>query len=476
MKLILLFLSAFTLTNCFAQPKNYEGIWEGEMEIGIKLRIVFHFSKDTKGDYTTKMDSPDQSAFGMPTDYTYVRNDSIFTGIERFQISFAGKLIDDTTMNGSFKQAAAVPLMLKKVIKVSKLKRPQTPTAPFPYATEDVTYSSGKIVIAGTLSYPNPKPNQKQKLPAVLLITGSGPQNRDEEIMEHKSFAVIADHLTKKGFIVLRVDDRGTGKTTGNFASATSADFAKDVEGGIHFLKARKEVDMQKIGLLGHSEGGMIAQIVAAKRKDINFLILMAAPGIKPIDLMTEQNLAIFETMGIGKKARNAYGSLYKPIALAAVTAKDSTSRMLTTAKVLNQWLFGKDSSILKELGLETKASQKGFLENINSSFAGPWYKYFLNYDPAPNLKKINAKVLAINGDRDVQVLSESNLAGIKAGLKKTKAVYEVHTIKGVNHLFQTCKTCMVNEYGILEETISPKVLELIGEWMEREVRGDHSR
>jgi len=438
--------------------------------MGINLRIAFHFNKDSIGNYVTTMDSPDQSAYGMATDYTTLKNDSIFTGINKYKVSFAGLLINDTTINGTFKQTASVPLILKKVAQVGKAKRPQTPVDP-QYKIEEVSYSSGLNKIAGTLSYP--KVSTYEKFPTVLLITGSGPQNRDEEIMGHKPFAVISHYLTMKGFMVLRVDDRGIGESTGDFNSATSADFADDVQAGIAFLRQRKDVDLKKIGLLGHSEGAMIAQIVAAKRKDIDFLILMAGPGIKPVDLMTEQNVAIFKSMGISEKTRDAYRPLYKSMALGVVTAKDSVAAAKNTFAVLQAWIKGKDSSMLKELGLETTSRQKTYLKNMNDALTGPWYKYFMTYDPAPNLKKINAKVLAINGDKDVQVLPQSNLGGIEAGLKNTKSVYEIHTIKGVNHLFQKCNSCTVNEYGMLEETISPEVLELVGSWLARKVVED---
>ena len=475
MKLKLLIPAILFSTILNAQQSRFIGIWEGKINVGINLRIAFHF-RDSSGTIITTMDSPDQSAYGMATDYTYVRNDSIFTGISKYKVSIAGLLTSDSTISASFKQGVAVPLELKKVLKVTVATRPQTPVAPFSYNSEDVSYSSiaKGITIAGTLTSPKTDPNiryiKAPTYPAILLITGSGPQNRDEAIMGHKPFAVIADYLTKKGFIVLRVDDRGTGKSSGNFNKATSADFADDVTGGINYLKKRKDVDTTRIGLLGHSEGGMIAPMVAAKRRDIDFLVLLAGVGIKPIDLMTEQNLAIFNTAGISKKTQYAYGLLYEKIAMAIVNAKDSAAAVKAAAAVLDNWLKGKDKSILTELHLETKSQQNAYTLGMASSISGPWYKYFLTYDPAPVLKKVNAKVLAINGDKDIQVLSKSNLAGIEAGLKQTRSVYEIHEIPGVNHLFQNCVKCTVNEYGELDETISPKVLELIGNWLTRTV------
>lgn len=475
MKIKLCIFALLFSTALCAQQNKFLGIWEGKINVGVSLRIGFHFSLDSTGKFITTMDSPDQGAFGLPTDYTYIGDDSVFTEIKKYQVSFSGVLTNDSTINGFFKQMASVPLQLKKVAKLNVAIRPQTPVEPFPYNSEDVSYYAGKSVqIAGTLTYPKIDSNinyiKAPVYPAILLITGSGPQNRDEEIMGHNPFAVIADYLTKKGFIVLRVDDRGIGKSTGDFSKATSADFADDVIAGINFLKKRKDVDTARIGLLGHSEGGMIAPMVAAKRKDIDFLVLLAGPGIKPIDLMTEQNISVFNSMGISKKTQEAYGPLYKKIAMAVAKGKDSAASVKAASLVLNNWLKGKDTAILKELGLETPQQQKTYVINMTASLSGPWYKYFLSYDPAPVLKKVNTKVLVVNGDKDIQVLSRSNLAGMEAALKKTRSAYEIHEIRGVNHLFQNCTTCTVNEYGELDETISPKVLELIGDWLLRKV------
>jgi len=475
MKIILLITAILLSSTLFSQDNKFSGIWEGKINVGVSLRIAFHFNEDSAGNIVTTMDSPDQSAFGMPTDYTTLSNDSIYTVIKQYNISFSGKLTSDTTISGAFKQVASVPLLLKKVLKVTTVIRPQTPAEPFPYNTEEVSYASVKEVrVAGTLTSPkldsNTRNNKATSYPAILLISGSGPQNRDEEVMGHKPFAVIADFLTKKGFIVLRVDDRGTGKTTGNFNESTTEDFADDVIAGIDFLKKRKDVDTLKIGLLGHSEGGMIAPMVAAKRKDIDFLVLLAGPGIKPIDLMTEQNLAIFNSMGMSNKTQQAYGVLYKKITMTIVNGKDSISKVNEATHVLNSWLKERDSSILNDLGLETPQKQKTYVNNMVTSLDRKWFKYFLNYDPAPILKKVNAKVLVLNGNKDIQVISKSNLAGMEAALKKTSSVFEVHEIPGVNHLFQNCITCTVNEYGQLDETISPIVLEKIGEWLVKTV------
>ncbi len=461
--------------NLYAQQK-FTGIWEGKINVGITLRIVFNITQDNSGNLITTMDSPDQSALGLPTDFTLVNNDSIHTGIEKFKVSFSGKLISDTAINGFFTQTIPVPLLLKKVSAASVAIRRQTPVAPFPYHSENITYSSvNGVKIAGTITVPKLPPNteniQATKYPALILISGSGPQNRDEEILGHKPFAVIADHLTRNGFIVLRVDDRGTAESTGNYNRATSLDFVDDIQYGLNYLKKREDVDTGKIGMLGHSEGAMIAQIIAAKRNDIDFMVLLAGPGIKTIDLMTEQNLAVFKTMGITKKTIDAYGPLYKEISLTIINSRDSLLADRSANKVFNKWVKGKDSSILKELEISTPESQRTYLNAMVSTLSGPWYKYFLSYNPSTYLQKIHTKILVLNGDKDIQVLSKSNLAGMKASLQKTRSDFEIHEIKGVNHLFQNCTTCAVSEYGVLEESISPTVLQLMGKWLARKVQ-----
>jgi pimeloyl-ACP methyl ester carboxylesterase len=470
-------LFLFCSSSAFAQQK-FIGSWEGTINVGVNLRIGFNFKADGIGGYTTTMDSPDQSAFGIPTDRTYLSADSIFTEIEKFKVIFSGKLVNDSTIKGVFHQGGDVPLQLKKVGKITAKERKQTPKPPFGYISEDVTYFNAdkSIRFGATITYPAPEPGvdyvQAPKFPTVLLITGSGPQNRDEEFAGHKPFSVIADHLTKLGFQVMRVDDRGTGKTTGNFITATSADFADDVEAGIAFLKSRSQTNQSRIGLLGHSEGGMIAPMVAAKRNDIYFMVLMAGPGIPVSELMTEQNIAILRSAGLSDTVTNAYGELYKSITLTIVKAKDSAEAISKGRSVIGKWAREYEVSTRAAVGLETQQAQEKYINDLWSQLSVPWYKFFLQYDPAPALKKTKAKVLAINGDKDIQIISASNLAGIENALKKSKSPgYEIIEMPGLNHLFQTCTKCNVMEYGELEETISPKALKKIGDWLTKNVR-----
>jgi pimeloyl-ACP methyl ester carboxylesterase len=310
-------------------------------------------------------------------------------------------------------------------------------------------------------------PPGKGPFPAVVLITGSGPQTRDEEILGHKLFMVLADHLTRNGILVLRADDRGVGKSTGNFSKATSEDFAKDISTHVDYLLSRNEVNKNWIGLIGHSEGGMIAPMVAAARKDIAFLVLMAGPGVKCMDLLVEQNVAIARTAGTSEAAMDGLRTLFRKTANTVLATADMKTAFAGASAAADEWAASTDSTVLQLLGVETKKKRDQYIRSLVLEFQTPWFRYFLQFDPAPWLQKIKCPVLAINGEKDIQVIPAQNLPGMKAALKKSKSKnYEVKELPGLNHLFQTCKTCNTGEYGELEETLSPLALNSISEWL----------
>ncbi|HET9430048.1 MAG TPA: alpha/beta fold hydrolase [Chitinophagaceae bacterium] len=459
------------LTQGYSQynPK-FTGTWEGKLNVGVELRLVFHIEPDGKGGYNSTADSPDQSAYGIPCSNTSVKGDALKIEMNSLSAEFSGLMTNDSTIDGIFTQGREFPLQLKKVEKVSERKRPQTPQPPFPYKTEEIEYSnkSKSLSFGATLTIPN----GKGPYPSAILITGSGPQNRDEELFGHKPFAVLADHLTRNGYLVLRADDRGTGKSTGKFNSATSADFTDDVIAALDYLATRPEVNRKKMGLIGHSEGGMIAPIVASRRKDIDFIVLLAAPGIKTIDLMTEQNEAILESAGMSDSAVKVYSPLYRHMINQVLQSRDTIAATVALKNSLDQWVDSTDPRFVNELGLTLAESRESMAKGISEAMSLPWFKYFLAFDPAPYLQKLSAKVLAINGDKDLQVISKSNLAGIETALKKSKSkIHATKEMNGLNHLFQTCKKCNLEEYGQLEETISPLALQTITDWLNSHVK-----
>ena len=250
-------LSLLVITIRSHAQTAFLGLWEGRMNAGVELRMIFNFTHDASKNFIAKMDCPDQGLKDINA-RAVIKDDSIYLEIEQFKVKYSGRLTSDTIISGIFRQNMSLPLNFKKINKVAEVIRPQTPIGPFPYKVEEMVYSNldGTINYGATITIPN----GRGPFPAVLLLTGSGQQNRDEEIVGHKPFAVIADHLTRNGFIVLRVDDRGMGKTTGDVFSATTRDFANDAIVSLNCLKNRNEVNKDKIGLIGHSEGGMIAQ------------------------------------------------------------------------------------------------------------------------------------------------------------------------------------------------------------------------
>ncbi len=467
----ILILSALATTTSVAQAiTRFTGTWEGKLDVGVELRIVFHIKENGKGALTATADSPDQGALGLKCDTAIVFSETLTIEMKDLNARFTGKLVNDSVIDGNFTQGAEIPLVLKKVDKPSERKRSQTPQPPFPYKTEEIEYynKDKSLRFGATITIPS----GKGPFPAALLITGSGPQNRDEDIMGHKLFAVLADHLSRNGFVVVRTDDRGVGKSTGKFEGATSADFAQDASAGVEYLQSRPEVNNKKIGLVGHSEGGMIAPMVATQRKDINFIVLMAAPGIKITELMTEQNIAILRSAGISTEATAAYSALYKKLLEQILNAPDTVAASSIVHKTIKEWADTTRQKLVEELDLHFAEKRNNIATSLAQIMSSPWFKYFLAYDPVVYLERIKCKVLAINGDKDIQVISSSNLAGIEQALKKGKAKnYHVTELAGMNHLFQRCTKCTLDEYGELEETFSPIALGVISDWLSKNVK-----
>lgn len=466
-------VTIFSLAS-FAQQNKFVGTWEGDLDAGMqKLRMIFTISQKDDGQLKVTIQAPQQSPAQIPADTVFTDANKINLEVKRFKMSFSGTLVNDSSLSGDFVQGANIPLLLKKVAKatiVTKAQRPQTPKPPFAYKSIDLIIPGKEPMqkLGATLTVPDTVAGKKY--PAVVLITGSGPQDRDETMFGHKPFAVIADQLTKKGFAVLRVDDRGVGKSTGNRAIATSADFANDTEAGVDYLRSQPFIDVKNLGLIGHSEGGMIAPMVAAKRKDIKFIVLLAGPGVPCADLMTEQNVAIFKSNGLKAGIADAYGPMYKKLVLSIVGAKDSATAFSNGMKIVNEW--NAPDSVKKVFNVNDEAQKKAYVKAMTDEIYNPWYRYFVSYDPAPALKKLSCAVLALNGSKDLQVLPASNLKGIETALKKSKTKnYEIKEIPQLNHLFQTCTTCTLSEYSTLEESFSPAALDVMTNWLLKQAK-----
>jgi uncharacterized protein len=436
--------------------KGIEGYWLGTIKAGaIELRVAFHIQKKDDA-LTVTMDSIDQGARDLAMDSATFADGKLTLKLDKAKLVYTGKLEADVdTIKGELEQGPVkIPLDLKRQEKAFELKRPQEPKKPYPYLEEQVTFPSiaKDVKLAGTLT----KPKGDGPFPCVVTITGSGPQDRDESLLGHKPFLVLADHLTRHGIAVLRFDDRGVGKSTGKFDTATSKDFADDVAGAVAFLKARKDVG--KIGLMGHSEGGMIAPMVAAADSSIGFIILLAGPGTPCDELLYAQGQLLVKAMGGDDKAQARQAAVQKKLFTLAKEGADAN----------------KINAALKELEKDFTDEEKKELAKVEAGAAAsvamlatPWFKFFLNYDPAPTLQKVKCPVLAINGEKDLQVPPKENLAAIEKALKAGgNPDVTVKEYPGLSHLFQTCKTGLPSEYGKIEETISPAVLETIAEWI----------
>ncbi len=455
--IILILLVLSNLSFAQSDSLNIEGTWLGTLEF-VGLRIVFHITKTPDG-YKTTLDSPDQGANDIPGGQTTFSSNKLDIDFPIIQGSYSGVYdASNLTFVGKwFQGGKSIPLNIKKTEHEIKLDRPQEPKKPYPYNEEEVSFKndSAGIELAGTFTYPK----EGKKFITVLLIPGSGPHNRDEEIMGHKPFLVLSDYLTRHGIAVLRYDDRGVGKSTGNYASANTKDLSTDALAAVNYLKTRK--DVKEIGLIGHSEGGMIAPMVADESKNISFVVLMAAPGIPCDQLLLKQAYSIGKISGESETALRKTMKLNEIVYNIVKTEKDSAKDWTKITNIANLFYESLTDENKREIG-----SVENF-ENQLKPVLTPWYRYFIRYNPAPALEKLKCPVLALNGSKDVQVSPKENLAAIKNALTKGgNKHFKIVELDGLNHLFQTADTGLPAEYGKISETISPKALELISNWI----------
>lgn len=441
---------------------DLEGTWEGNLSVGTQeLSIVFHIKKGTDNTWTALMDSPDQMAYDLKMDEVVVKNEQeISMSLKAAKAKFVGKLSEDKqSLQGNWIQGMEFSLELKKG-KGKGFARPQEPKAPFPYTIEEVKYENkkAKINLAGTLTIPK----GEGKHPVVVLISGSGPQDRDETILKHKPFWVLADYWTRNGFAVLRFDDRGVGESEGDFAKATSADFATDVEAAVNFLKQHDRINTKKIGLVGHSEGGLIAPMVASKNKNVAFIVLLAGPGVPGDELLLKQSYDIMKQQGFEAEQIALAQKTSRKIYTTIIKDEKNDLGVGDIVKVVKEDTDALDEETKKVVGLD-EASLRQSITVLQS----PWMRYFIRYQPKKYLEKVKCPVLAINGENDLQVAAKPNLEGIESALKiaKNKQV-KIVSLPNLNHLFQTSETGATEEYIKIEETFSPEAMKLVLDWM----------
>ena len=462
--LSLLLITCLFIFSSFAQ--EITGQWYGALKVQtVQLRLVFNIKKTDTG-YSATMDSPDQGAFGIPVTSTSFENNALKISITNANIQYEGALGEDNIIVGVFNQAGqSFPMNLSREEKKLGSNRPQEPKKPFPYRSEEVIFENkqAEILLAGTLTMPE----QEGIYPAVVLISGSGPQNRDEELFGHKPFLVLSDYLTRNGIAVLRFDDRGTAASTGDFSSATSVDFATDVASAVQYLQSRPEIDKNKIGLVGHSEGGIIAPMVVADSDDIDFMVLLAGTGIRGDKLLLAQQALIGEASGMSPSQLVENEMLSKKV-FEIILKEQGEDEMKEQIRNHNTQVF---RNIPTE-NIPRGMTEDEFVKAQVAQMTSPWMQYFIRYDPAPILEKVSCPVLAINGEKDLQVPPKENLEAIKAGLAKGGNT-NVTTVElpGLNHLFQEAETGLIGEYAEIEQTFSPKALELVTSWIKEQVK-----
>lgn len=395
------------------------------------------------------MDSPDQGTKGIPCSAVSLSGRTVRIEVKAVQGFFKGDL-DETAgkMKGTWNQGGASFALLLERGTPAEARRPQTPVPPFPYRSQEATIRNevDKVSLGGTLTVPT----GAGSFPAVLLVTGSGQQNRDEEIFGHRPFLVLADALTRRGIAVLRCDDRGVGASTGDPARSTSADFARDAKAELDWLRRAPSVDASRVGLVGHSEGGLIASMLAAGSKDVAFIVLLAGPGLPGDELLVLQGAAIARASGAAEADIKKGGAINRELYGIVKTEPDDA----------------KASARMHEV-LARAGMQKAQADAAISQLLSPWFRFFLSADPRMFLERVRCPVLALNGSKDLQVAPKENLAAIEAALGKAgNAHFAVRELPGLNHLFQTAGTGLVTEYGQIEQTMAPVVLHQVGDWI----------
>ncbi|SFW27861.1 alpha/beta hydrolase family protein [Chitinophaga sancti] len=455
-KTIITTITTLLLTGSgFAQ--SITGSWNGLLKIGgpLQLHIALNIEKTDTG-FNVNLASPDQGAANIPiSEFIYHEPAVSFTS-KGIGASYTGEYKTDS-ITGTFTQSGrSFPLTFHRGV-VERLKHPQEPVLPLPYYTEEVSFEnpSAHIKLAGTLSLPQ----QNGTYPAVILITGSGPQNRNEELLGHKPFLIISDYLTRQGIAVLRYDDRGFAKSEGSFKTATTLDFASDVESAVAYLKTRKEI--KQIGLIGHSEGGLIAPIVAAKNKDVAFIVMLAGTGIRGDKLLLLQTELIARAEGAPDSTIAKTTAINKGVFDIIVNNQNDTIIKNNLITYFNKYAADHPAEV--PAGTTTEQYVAARVKECMTPW--PWLKFLLQYDPVTSLQKVHCPVLALNGEKDLQVPPKENLAYIRKALKGNKDV-TVKEYKELNHLFQECKTGSPSEYAGIEQTFSPQVLEDISQWI----------
>ena len=448
-----LFISLMLLFPLLGIAQSLKGTWSGKLNFGpSSLSVVLHINQDKDGKYQCLFDSPDQGAKGIPARIAFLSEDSLSVNIMSLVASYQGKL-KDGELRGKFSQMGT-SLDLSLVPGEIQLNRPQTPKPPFDYLTEEVTFTNAedKAVLVGTLTYPlGYELKAKKRVPVVIMVSGSGLQNRDEELFHHQPFLVIADYLAKHGIASLRYDDRGVGQSKGDVANATTYHYMKDALAGIDYLRSLNKFG--KVGIIGHSEGGTISFMLAGDKK-VDFVASLAGTSVKGDVVLYEQNKAILLGAAVPEDVVNDYCNTLKGLLQYTVDHPQIDQPETVVARIVEE-----SHAQLPEV---MKSNLVAVLQTMN-----PWMRYFVGYDPLDAIKRIKCPVFAVNGSKDQQVIAATNLEALQKNLPKNNWHY-IHEYPDLNHLFQHCSTGSAAEYETIEETFSMEVLKDLAEWISK--------
>jgi len=438
---------------------NIEGIWKGPLKIGQSEQgLIVYLSRDSGGTMKATIDSPDEGIKGIAVKDVKYEKDVLILEIEPSK-NYKGKLSKDgSRIEGKLTTSRMqVPLTLERADEAHPSTRPQDPPKPYPYIAEDVYFTNkeAKVTFAGTLTIPK----GKGPFPSALLISGTGQHDRNSAMMDHRPFLVLADHLTCMGIAVLRYDDRGTGYSTGLFSKATTKDFAEDAIAGITYLRSRTEIDHDLIGLVGHSEGSVVAAMVAARLQNIAYVVMLSGMGISGDMTLIRQTEAIAKASGIDEEIIGANISLQKKI---YAVLKNSSNHQTLEKKLHNIYL-----SQVSALGQGINEEMELQIQEHISQVTSPWFLYFVKYDPQADLARVKCPIFILFGEKDLQTPPQFHIPPIKQSFRPNgTSQTTVKIMPGLNHLFQNAETGLVSEYNKISETISPSVLQLIGEWI----------
>ena len=437
-----------------------DGVWEGRLQGAIRLRI--HLLTEN-GERTAKLDSPDQGATGLALEIRHLSDDSLSVWLAAANGGWSGRISSDAaTLTGVWSQGAtSIPLTLSRLEAAPDDRKPQEPVPPFPYEATDVSFENkaAGVTLAGTLT----SPRGIAKAPAVVLVSGSGPQDRDSRIAGHKPFTLIADRLTRAGIAVLRYDDRGIGKSTGRFGDAGTTDFAADAAAAVAYLRTRPDIDGKRIAVIGHSEGGLVAPWVAARDPGLAAIVSLAGPAIRGDALLAAQSRALMRAASrdsAGQERTMAFNREVWRYALEDTPADTAAARVTRATRA---FVLALPASDLAQIG-----DPQAFIQSTAVQVTNPWFRSFVRFDPGPDLARVNVPMLAYFGERDLQVPPDANVPALERNFKGSRAkLLTVRRWPGLNHLFQSATTGLPGEYGLIEETISPAMLDALTTWLQ---------